>query len=154
MKNSKNIAKIIGIGIVSIIVLSGMTSVSAVFTELFAGSKLEQVGNVHVQPIYGTPDQLRFEITTSGDWVILKSHAIVAGSLEDIPQTKKGNPKVGHFPEKIKTKDSTLVNPYSPFISLMVFSIISLPRIKLYLFRMVSASWRYLSALSNSPLAL
>lgn len=34
---------------------------------------------------------------TSGDWVILETHLHIADSKEGIPQTRKGNPKVGNF---------------------------------------------------------
>ena len=33
-----------------------------------------------------------------GDWEMTETHVAVADSLEGIPQTKSGNPKVGNFP--------------------------------------------------------
>jgi len=35
---------------------------------------------------------------TEGDWKLVETHFVIAASPEEIPQTKKGNPKVGHFP--------------------------------------------------------
>lgn len=35
-----------------------------------------------------------------GEWGLEETHVAVAKEFDDIPQTKKGNPKVGHFPFK------------------------------------------------------
>ena len=42
-------------------------------------------------------DFLEIEINTSEGWMLIETHAAVARSLEDLPQTGSGNPKVGHF---------------------------------------------------------
>ncbi len=56
------------------------------------------VGWVHV---WNDCDYLYVEYITEGGWELTETHVAVATSFEDIPQTKKGNPKVGHFPYKM-----------------------------------------------------
>ena len=34
---------------------------------------------------------------TEDDWKLVETHFVIVASPEEIPQTKKGNPKVGHF---------------------------------------------------------
>ena len=41
-----------------------------------------------------------------------ETHLAVAEDFEDIPQTKKGNPKVGHFPYKNEDVGGALTDPY------------------------------------------
>lgn len=47
----------------------------------------------------GTTLFVRFE--TTGTWVLTKTHMHIAGTPEDIPQTKKGNPIPGKFDNKM-----------------------------------------------------
>ena len=42
-------------------------------------------------------DELCVTYDTGDDWQLVETHFTIAEILEDIPQTKKGNPKVGHF---------------------------------------------------------
>jgi hypothetical protein len=43
---------------------------------------------------------LYIRIFTANGWSILSSKVAVAASVEELPQNKPGNPKVGHFPFK------------------------------------------------------
>ena len=61
-------------------------------SELIAG-QYNVVGNVVITVEYET---LTIEITSDCD--IVETHVWVGDDLEDIPRTKKGNPKIGHFP--------------------------------------------------------
>ena len=92
-----NMCKIIAIGVIGILVCSGMVSVSAVNTALYAGRDQNVVGNVFVLK---SSHFLLVEYSTDSGWTINETHLAVATSLEDIPQTKKGNPKIGKFPYK------------------------------------------------------
>ena len=60
---------------------------------LFAGQTLH-VGWVMV---WNDADNLYVRYYLYLDWELVKTDVHVATSLADIPQTKKGNPKVGHF---------------------------------------------------------
>jgi len=42
-------------------------------------------------------EELCVTYETKDDWQLVETHFTIAEILEDIPQTKKGNPKVGHF---------------------------------------------------------
>ena len=66
-----------------------------VWKKLFAGKYID-VGGVR---IWNDNDNLYVMYSTS--WEITETHLAVATSLADIPQTKSGNPKVGHFPYKM-----------------------------------------------------
>ncbi|MFX1274138.1 MAG: VWA domain-containing protein [Promethearchaeota archaeon] len=67
-------------------------------TDLIAGGGNPQsaidVGDVI---IWNDEDFLYITYETSDDWFMTETHLHVADSLEDIPQTKKGNPIPGHF---------------------------------------------------------
>ena len=75
-------------------------------------------------PHYGTPwwdqhkmlvgwvtiwndEYLHVEYSTIGDWYLTETHLAVVTDWNDFPMTKKGNPKVGHFPYKHEGLDST-----------------------------------------------
>lgn len=47
---------------------------------------------------YVEGDSLVVEYTTTGGWELTEAHLWVGTSLTDMPQTKKGNPKIGNFP--------------------------------------------------------
>ena len=89
----KNIAKFFGVSIVVILLISGMGGASAVYSDLLAGQHTP-VGDVHVRRI---GEILQVTFTTDGKWTIVETHLAVAKSLAEIPQTKSGNPKIGHF---------------------------------------------------------
>jgi hypothetical protein len=59
----------------------------------FAGQSID-VGTVTV---YNDQDMLYMEIQTTGRWVLTETHVAVAPTLDGIPQTGSGNPKVGQF---------------------------------------------------------
>jgi len=60
---------------------------------LYAGQHID-TGLVSV---YNDEQNVYIEITTTGGWEITESHVAVAPSLDLIPQTGSGNPKVGQF---------------------------------------------------------
>lgn len=96
--------KIIAIGIIGILLCSGMASVSAVYTELYAGRDQEIVGDVFVRR---SGQFLSITFTTDSGWTMSETNLAVATSLEGIPQTKSGNPKIGRFPYKADHPDGT-----------------------------------------------
>ena len=102
MKKKKNFGKMIAISIVSLFIISGMSSVSAcnVNSDLVAGRKHMDVGNVNILHSAYTDHFLYVTYTTEGGWVITETHLAVALSLSGIPTNGGGNPKVGHFPYK------------------------------------------------------
>jgi hypothetical protein len=62
-------------------------------TELIAGQNIN-VGGVTV---WNDADYIYVQYTTTGDWWITETHLHIATDLNGIPQTRKGNPKVGKF---------------------------------------------------------
>ena len=99
MKKLKYIGKVIGASIVSILLLAGMSGVSAchVESELIAGQHTP-VGMVTVNHYAYTDRYLHITYATTGGWEITETHVAVALSLDGIPHTNSGNPKVGKFP--------------------------------------------------------
>jgi uncharacterized RmlC-like cupin family protein len=67
---------------------------SPVCKDLMAGKNID-AGNVCVEVM---DDMLLVVYTTTGGWELTGTHFWVGASLADMPRTKKGNPKVGHFP--------------------------------------------------------
>lgn len=59
-------------------------------------SQTEDVGTVTVQQAEPGASLL-VTYTTTGDWYMDETHLHIAADCADIPQTKKGNPKVGNF---------------------------------------------------------
>jgi hypothetical protein len=70
------------------------------------------VGTVSVEVI---GDEITVTVTSTGGWALREIQLHVAGSLEGIPQTKKGNPKPGHFDFK--------ADPSDPFEEIFVVSL-------------------------------
>jgi len=60
---------------------------------LWAGQYID-AGSVTIS---NEADYLSIEIVTGNGWYLTESHAAVARTLETLPQTGSGNPKVGHF---------------------------------------------------------
>ncbi len=54
---------------------------------------------------------IRYRITMVG-WELTETHVAVAMSLDDIPQTKSGNPKVGQFPYKMEHNPAVTLYTY------------------------------------------
>lgn len=61
---------------------------------IFYAGQFIDVGRVSV---YNDDASLYIEINTTGTWVMTESHVAVAPTLDGIPQTGSGNPKVGQF---------------------------------------------------------
>lgn len=62
--------------------------------DLFAGQTID-AGDVCVEVVNG---DLCVTYTTSGDWELDEYHLWVGTNTDDMPQTKKGSPKLGKFP--------------------------------------------------------
>lgn len=67
---------------------------SPVCKDLMAGKNTD-AGNVCVEV---SDDVMVVVYTVTGGWELTEAHFWVGGDLADMPQTKKGNPKIGHFP--------------------------------------------------------
>ena len=65
------------------------------YSDLWAGRDHTDVGSVTV---VWTGNILHITYMTEGCWRLVETHLAVGESLEDIPQTNSGNPKIGHFP--------------------------------------------------------
>ena len=88
--------KFIGFLIVTFLMLALLCVVASAETtvDLLAGQDI-LAGTVTVSYDDGV---LCVTYETEGDWKLVETHWAIATSSGDIPQTKKGNPKVGHFP--------------------------------------------------------
>ncbi len=64
--------------------------------DLIAGRNID-VGDLLV---WNDSDTLYLQYNTASSWALAETHLAVAGSLAEIPQTKKGNPIPGKFPYK------------------------------------------------------
>ena len=78
--------------------------------DLIAG-KNEVVGTVCVTANHS---EICFEFTTTGDWVIEETHLWAGLNTSEMPQNRKGNPKLGHFPHG----DIVLANTYKTCVPL------------------------------------
>ncbi|MBU0953235.1 MAG: hypothetical protein KKA90_02320 [Nanoarchaeota archaeon] len=76
-------------------------------SELIAGQHIV----VGVVTVTSDLDNVYVTYTTTGHWVMDEVHLQLGDELEDIPQTKKGNPKVGHF--EFNVEFNTPVTTYS-----------------------------------------
>lgn len=98
MRKTKNIGKILVIGIPIILFLSGMGGVVSACHErspLYAGKDFENpIGYVDVR--IASNDRLIIEYITEGGWTLGETNLLVTTSLDKYV-TKSGNPKVGHF---------------------------------------------------------
>lgn len=72
-----------------VVVDGGATSV-----DLLAGQYID-AGNVTVDVV---DNDLVVTYTTENDYYLLETHLWVGEDLADMPQTRKGNPKIGNFP--------------------------------------------------------
>jgi hypothetical protein len=61
---------------------------------LLAGQSID-VGTVCIDDI---GDQISITYTVTDGWELTEAHLWIGETLEDMPKTRKGNPKVGHFP--------------------------------------------------------
>jgi hypothetical protein len=100
--------------IMALFFLVGLLSVSAfAYTEenpfvadLIAGQNFD-AGDVLV---WNDAENLYVKYDLDSDWCLTEYHLHVATSLNEIPQTKKGNPKPGHFEYK-EEYDACIVDP-------------------------------------------
>ena len=112
----KQIKLIIALGIIAIMIASGMSSVSACYysSPVLASKDEILVGQVEVihNSKYDDKMYIKYIITEEG-WTMSESHLAVATSLGGIHQTKSGNPKVGKFPYKEDHPDGTTTYRYT-----------------------------------------
>ncbi len=89
--------KIVSFLIVTFLMLA-LLSVAASAVVLKAGQSID-AGTVTVTVIDdGGELWLCVTYDTEDNWKLVETHFAIAESPEDFPQTKNGNPKVGHFP--------------------------------------------------------
>ncbi|HEY45441.1 MAG: hypothetical protein AMJ88_06200 [Anaerolineae bacterium SM23_ 63] len=81
-------------------------------TNLIAGQHID-VGNVEV---WNDGSNLFVQYVTSGDWCLTETHLAVAGSIEQIPTTKKGNPIPGQFDYKSEYDPYPCVKNPDPYV--------------------------------------
>jgi hypothetical protein len=62
---------------------------------------------------------LCIQITTTNNWVLTETHVAIARTLEEIPQTGSGNPKVGQF--ALSATHNPAVTQFDHCISLPVY---------------------------------
>jgi hypothetical protein len=87
---------------------------TGVHTEiLYAGQTIE-AGTVTTE-VVGTDLTITYE--TSGGWELQETHVWVGTDLADMPQTRKGSPKIGNFP--YQSGDITGATSYSVTIPLL-----------------------------------
>lgn len=79
---------------------------------LLAGQTID-VGTVCVEFV---DEQLRVTYTMDDGWELTEAHLWAGESLEDLPQTQKGNPIVGHFP--YHSCDITPTTSYSFYVDI------------------------------------
>ncbi|MFC2071335.1 hypothetical protein ACFLUU_01260 [Chloroflexota bacterium] len=78
----------------------------------------EVVGNVQVWND-GNNLHVKYNITVAG-WQLTETHLAVATAIADVPQTKKGNPKVGKFPYAEPDGDYTIELAWAPGTTLVI----------------------------------
>ena len=93
-----NMGKIIAVGIIGLLVCSGMASVSAKITELYAGNPKNDptvAGNVYLSRV---GNELIVTYLTQDGWTIEETALLVTlpSNLASY-LTKSGNPKIGQF---------------------------------------------------------
>jgi len=82
---------------------SSLTSTSSIGAPGYAqavdliAARTEDIGAIHC---WIKDDTLHVLYSTDGNWTLAETQLIVAESLEEIPTTNHGNPRVGHFPCK------------------------------------------------------
>jgi hypothetical protein len=87
------------VNILSMVTVGEVNGVAGQYcTTLFAGQSID-AGTVCAEVIdYGDTEELCITYTTTGGWELVEAHLWVGEDLSDMPQTRKGNPKVGNFP--------------------------------------------------------
>lgn len=102
----KNLSKLMAVVFIGALIVTWMTSTafaqcvasngsSGIQTQaLYAGQAID-AGTVTVEVV---GDNLEVTYTTTGGWELVETHLWVGDDLADMPQTRKGNPKVGNFP--------------------------------------------------------
>lgn len=109
-RKTTTMGKFIAISIIGILLCTGIQSVSACYTDLFAGRDQNIVGDVHVRR---AGHLFIVTYSTDSDWLITETQLAIATAFEDIPQNKKGSPKIGHFPYQSEHPEGTDFVQYS-----------------------------------------
>jgi hypothetical protein len=114
----------------SIAIVSAIIAYNAVLSgQLFASAPADICGEVTSVTLYAgqhtdagvvtvanDEDNLYVTYETTDGWLLSETHLAVATSLDDIPRTKNGNPKVGNFP--YKTEHDPAVNEFTYTLNL------------------------------------
>jgi len=79
----------------SINTLAAPALVGGIQETTFLAGQTTDVGSVTTEVV---GDNLVITFTTTGDWTLAETHLWVGDNIADMPQTKKGNPKIGNFP--------------------------------------------------------
>ena len=88
-------------------------------TTLFAGQDID-AGTVCVEIVdTGDTETLYITYNTTGGWELVETHLWLGTVLLDMPQTRKGNPKIGNFP--YKSGDITGQTTYTFIVDLADF---------------------------------
>lgn len=86
--------------LMALIFASNVSACKRLPTDLVYGRKQEKVGDVLITHNWR---ELIITYDAADGWTITETHVAVGKTLNDIPTTKKGNPKIGHFPYSGKT---------------------------------------------------
>ena len=109
-RKTTTIGKIFAISIIFILLGTGIQSVSACYTDLYAGREQNIVGDVHVRR---SGHLLIVAYSTDSDWLITETHLAIGTTFEDIPTNKKGSPRIGHFPYQSEHPGGTDFHQYA-----------------------------------------
>ena len=98
-KMSKKLNKLVLLSALMIAIIGTFGTVSAEEFDLIAdGGNVETAFPVGVVEVTDDGNNLTVTYTTTNGWLLNETHLHIANESEEgIPQTKKGNPKVGQF---------------------------------------------------------
>jgi hypothetical protein len=92
---------------------------SGIQTEtLYAGQTIA-AGSVEIRVV---DDNLVVTYETTGGWELVEAHMWAGSDISDMPQTRKGNPKIGNFPFKAEFTVPTTKHSFEYPLSFLGFS--------------------------------
>ena len=117
---SKDEGPVVPLNALSALGVYGVNGIPAEYcTTLFAGQDID-AGTVCVEVVdTGDTETLYITYNTTGGWELVETHLWVGTALTDMPQTRKGNPKIGNFP--YKSGDITGQTTYTFIVDLAQF---------------------------------
>jgi hypothetical protein len=93
---SKKMNKLVLLSALMVAIIGTFGTVSA--ENLIAdGGSVETAFTVGQVEVTKVDNNLHVVFSTEGDWELTETHLQVAASVDEVPQTNKGNPKVGKF---------------------------------------------------------